>query len=365
MTSHTERLTVDLLVAPGHPLYHGSSALSGLAQLEKQRAITLRVRRGISLDSHPRALIRLDVRNSVGVRRRISIDLADRADSISIPVLEQSDFYFKRSFVTADILALPTCRRERIVPFGLNFASLNARAIPIHLRLGLSLLAQRLSTQGFKHLRPALCEFSQRVQLAYGIPPAAAFEGQRSSHSRIEDAVLLQTRLWPPQPGDDFEGVNMERIALVQTLKRGLGNQFVGGIIVDRFSERICPGTALIRHATNMREYAREVKKARIGVYVRGLHHSVGFKMAEYLAAGLCIVSEPLRHELPVPLQQGVNYLPFTSDDECLAQCLWLLSHPVESERMRAANLDYYQRWVEPAAHMRNVLARSFDEHCL
>ena len=103
------------------------------------------------------------------------------------------------------------------------------------------------------------------------------------------------------------------------------------------------------------------VKKVGIGVYVRGLHHSLAFKMAEYLAAGLCIVSEPLVHELPVPLREGVNYLLFRSHDECLERCRWLLSHPAEAERMRWANRDYYRRWVEPEAHMWGVLTRSFE----
>jgi len=363
MKSNTGRFEVDLIVAPGHPMYHGSSVLSGLALLESRGAICLRLKKGTALDSHPRALIRLDVRNVGGTRRKLIIDLADRADSFSIAAIEQSDLYFKRSFVSSDILALTACRTERIVPFGLNFASLNRRAIATHLRIAVNLLSQRLSAQHSKKVDSALREFAQRVQLAYGIPSAAAFECiARGTGSKSEGTVLLQTRIWPPQPrGDDFEGVNKNRIALVQALQVGLGARFVGGIIADEFSESNCPSKALIRSATNMREYAREVKKARIGVYVRGLHDSLGFKMAEYLAAGLCIVSEPLRHELPVSLQEGINYLPFTSPEECLAQCLRLLSHPVDAERMRAANLDYYRRWVEPSAHMWNVLTRSFQ----
>lgn len=363
VTSHTGKLEVDLLVAPGHSLYHASSALSGLALLANREAIVLRLRRSMALDARPRALIRLDARNSAGTRRKVTVDFADRADSFSIPTLEQSDVYFKRSFVTTDVLALPASHQERIIPFGLNFASLDPRAIATHLRIAVNLLSERLSTQGSKSLGFALREFGQRVRLAYGIPPAAAFECHAcNTHSHAEGTVLLRTRLWSPEKeGDDLETVNEGRIALVQALQRGLGNRFAGGIIADSFSESICPGSALVRQATNMREYAREVKKAKIGVYVRGLHHSLGFKMAEYLAAGLCIVSEPLRHELPVPLEQGVNYLPFTSHQECLAQCSWLLSHPVEAARMQSANLDYYRRWVEPAAHMWDVLTRSFE----
>lgn len=89
----------------------------------------------------------------------------------------------------------------------------------------------------------------------------------------------------------------------------------------------------------------------------------MAFKMAEYLAAGLCIVSQPLKHELPVPLIEGVNYLPFRTPEECVAQCRRLASHPSESAQMRAANLEYYRRWVAPKATVSNVLLRSFERN--
>jgi hypothetical protein len=91
------------------------------------------------------------------------------------------------------------------------------------------------------------------------------------------------------------------------------------------------------------------------------LHNAIAIKMAEYLAAGLCIVSEPIVHELPVPLIAGVNYLPFASLEECASQCKWLLAHPTEAARMRVANLDYYSKWVEPKAHVQNLLSRAFE----
>lgn len=358
MTSDSGKLEVDLLVAANHPLYHGSSVLSGLVLLANRGSIALQLRRSEVLDSR-RALIHMAVRNPEGVSRKLTIDFADSADSFSIPAVEQSNIYFKRSFMKSEVLRLnvPTQYQERIVPFGLNFASLNPRAIVTHLRITSALLFRRLAALRSGNIVPAWREFVQRTQLAYGLPPTSAFESRiHEAHLDAGPGVLLQTRLWPPQPGSrDLEAVNAERVALVQTLRKDLGSQFVGGIVADAFSKRNCPEDLLIRH-TNMREYARTVKKAQIGIYVRGLHHSLAFKMAEYLAAGLCIVSEPFQHELPVPLQEGVNYLLFNSHEECLAQCSWLLSHPGEAARMRAANLDYYKRWVEPAAHMWDVL---------
>jgi hypothetical protein len=117
----------------------------------------------------------------------------------------------------------------------------------------------------------------------------------------------------------------------------------------------------LVRQNKRRGAYLKQVTSATIGVYVRGLHNSIAIKMAEYLAAGLCIVSEPIQYEVAVPLVAGVNYLEFRSHEECATQCEWLLSHPVEAERMRTANLNYYAKWVDPKAHVYELLSRSFE----
>jgi hypothetical protein len=67
--------------------------------------------------------------------------------------------------------------------------------------------------------------------------------------------------------------------------------------------------------------YLEMMKRARIGVYTRGIHHSIAFKMAAYLAAGLCIVSEPIRYRLPNELIAGLHYLPFGTAKKCIGQC--------------------------------------------
>ncbi len=102
------------------------------------------------------------------------------------------------------------------------------------------------------------------------------------------------------------------------------------------------------------------IRKTTVAVYTRGLHDSLAFKLAEYLAAGVCIVSDPFKHRLPVDLVPGVHYLPFTTHDECIRQCRRLLDNPTEAQRMRAANVRYYRDWVEPQAHIRDLLARAF-----
>ncbi len=93
----------------------------------------------------------------------------------------------------------------------------------------------------------------------------------------------------------------------------------------------------LLTEAYRRKDFIRMVKRHLIGVYTRGLHHSLAFKLPEYLAASMCVVSDPLRNELPQPLTAGRHYLEFRGHDECVAQCDRLLSRP-EAREMRAHN---------------------------
>jgi hypothetical protein len=73
----------------------------------------------------------------------------------------------------------------------------------------------------------------------------------------------------------------------------------------------------------------------------------------------MCVVAEPPRNQLPVPLTEGVEFLAFASPDECVAACESILANPDLQRSMRAAAYDYYQREVAPEAHLRSCLARA------
>jgi hypothetical protein len=351
---------VTLLVTPSHSFFDGSGMVRGLSDLARDRTIQLKMRAGKLFDPGHSGLIRLDVTKEGDQRQRqVAIDLADRADYFSKMALEEVDVYFKRSFATQAIEKLPAVYQQRVKPYGLNLTCLGASAARWHLRAALIVLAQRAHSHS-KSISQALAEFLHNCRLVGGLHSSRYFRG--SGDTASGDSVILQTRIWPPEPStDDLASVNAKRIALVQKLRTAFGERFVGGIIADEFSKTVCPADTLVRTNKRRSAYIRLVRAAGIGVYTRGLHHAIAIKMAEYLAAGLGIVSEPLSHELPVPLVAGVNYLPFCTYDECVARCEWLFSHRTEATRMRRANLEYYRKWVEPRAHVYDLLSRSFE----
>ena len=173
----------------------------------------------------------------------------------------------------------------------------------------------------------------------------------------VEPLVLFQTRVWEPEESpEDLQRINEECAGLILRPAEGVGAcVFRGGVTPTAFARRHYPDV-LLTEAYRRKDFIRMVKRHLIGVYTGGLHHSLAFKLPEYLAASMCVVSDPLRNELPQPLTAGCHYLEFRGHDECVAQCERLLSRPDEARDMVAQNHDYYRRWVAPAEHVLHCL---------
>ena len=86
------------------------------------------------------------------------------------------------------------------------------------------------------------------------------------------------------------------------------------------------------------------------------VHGSTGWKLAEYVAAGRAIVTEPLRYTLPGGFEEGKNYKTYTSPAQCEEQLRQLLADPAAILAMAQHNADYYQMWLRPEQQVRQAL---------
>jgi hypothetical protein len=145
--------------------------------------------------------------------------------------------------------------------------------------------------------------------------------------------------------------LNAMRIQLVRTLRRRFGDRFVGGVQRDRYSERQCPD-CVTDAGTSKAHYLELMKSHLVAIASTGLHGSIGWKLAEYVAASRCIVSEPIHATLPEPLLRGVHYLEYRTPDECADACERILGDPELANAMRRDNAEYYRRALEPGALM-------------
>lgn len=351
---------VKWLVSSRHDALGLSSFVAGLGALARSGEIRLALAplRAERVEPHVIHLQVEDLRS--GRSRRIAYEVFDRADRFDIPTLAGVDVYFKQTLDTELLSDLPAALVGRVRPGGLTFGT----RLPGTRLLG----AQSVFTAFLAHamsLGPVglLGAAKRRLHDAYDIAGAVPVaEWERSPGDPLIGDVVFQSRLWPPVDGvtEDRQAVNRGRVEVVRALRAAFGGSDRVGLIRTEFASAEAPD-ALLGRKVSRREYASQLRTSLISINTHGLDGSPGFKIAESLAAGTAIVSQPFRFDLPEPLLPEVHYLPFDEPDECVAQCRRLLDDPDLADRMRHANLTYYKRHVRPENHVRNLLTWGFE----
>lgn len=261
-------------------------------------------------------------------------------------LFERADVIFKRSYSKPQNSLLPASVRAKLRPLGLNYFV----TYP-----GCPLTPPR---------RNPLARWQDRRQNTSCTVPV--FEAALP-HLTKHPQVLFLTRLWDPsEPAlqahpelqAQWEAVSRSRIALLRALREAFPGQFIGGVSQSSYAEALSPDLILPARATSKRQYLAQVRRSAVCIASTGLHQSVGWKLAEYLAAGRAVVSEPLCCQLPGPFASGQNYLPYTTPEECVAQAKQLLTHPDALLAMAQRNRRYYQEYVRPDAQLAHALAQ-------
>jgi hypothetical protein len=302
----------------------------------------------------------LEVRDSPNaLTRQVCFDLHDKSNRFIQPRLEKCDVYYKRSYYLPHIEELPAHLRKKVRPFGLNYPC-QSRHDRLILRAGGYYISN------YFDLHRPMRSIKQAYYTAYLFkqykqsPFVDEFES--SPENPLNPTILFQTRVWGPTESDDnWLEVNEGRVSVIRALKAAFGNQFVGGLIPTEVARQYYPD-CLSSYTSERKQFIEMSKRSLIGIYTRGLHHSLAWKLPEYLAASKCIVSEPLRNQLPVPLEPNKHYLEFSTPEECIVACRRLLSDPQLTSHMRQANYSYYMAQVRPSAHILNCLERALNE---
>ena len=143
---------------------------------------------------------------------------------------------------------------------------------------------------------------------------------------------------------------------LLHRLQSAFPAQFTGGVSDNTCARRQCPELIVPDMLTGKRAYLHRMQHTEICVTSTGLHGSTGWKLAEYVAAGRAIVTEPLRYTLPGGFEEGKNYKTYTSPAQCEEQLRQLLADPAAILAMAQHNADYYQMWLRPEQQVRQAL---------
>jgi hypothetical protein len=336
--------------------YHTSYIFTGLALLARRGAVDLKIRHPSPADwrkSAPgNAIAHLDLQlRGRDERLPVCFDLADRSDVFFRNVLQACQVYFKRSYYRPDVEQLQPEYQEKVLPFGMNYACADAASWLVVARgVAAHLCGEKGRTlwnrTRLRRTAKALVRYSRLSRPE---------EFEHPVEVPKDPFVIFQPRLWEERHvrGENVEAVNESRAAVVRLLRRALGKRFRGGLVPTPLARHRYPD--LITDVPP-RRYAKHVRSALVAVSTRGLHFSTPWKLAEYLAATACVVGEPIRNELPRPLEPGHHYLPFTSPEECVDQCVRILDDPNLQRRLRNAAHEYYRSQVEPGTHFRNCI---------
>lgn len=280
---------------------------------------------------------------------RLHYDTHDSED-IDEEYLAQADYYFKRSYSEAHL------RRRgydttKIRPLGLYY-EVYPDGMDVHRWIRILKLERGLETRARK--------------LVHAVPKMAAVEALPDYAA--PPRILLNLKAWDPfdQPDRLQEKVE-ERIRLndmraqcLRMLRSEFGPAFSGGFVHSAYARRHYPDLLLPdQEAASKHNYLRLLKSFPICVATTGLHGSIGAKFAEYVCLAKAILSERLLYIAPGDLREELNYLPFSTAEECVAQARRLFDDADLRHRLMSNNARYYNASLRPDALVLNTLLRA------
>jgi hypothetical protein len=185
---------------------------------------------------------------------------------------------------------------------------------------------------------------------------------EADADTAVTPAVIFLTRVWDPSESvshvaEERRKLNEMRVGVVRTLRSRLGRRFVGGIERTPYAQAHYPDCVVDVGALKT-DYVALMKRHLIGVATTGLHGSTGWKLAEYIAAARCIVSEPVPPESCPGFVSGTHYLEFESPEQCADACEKLLDDPRLAAQMRRHNAAYYRSELAPEAMLSKRLTQ-------
>lgn len=261
-----------------------------------------------------------------------------------LPLLEQCDVYFKRSFSQEKNAVLFPDHQHKMYPLGFNY-HVTCRGNPLNEPL-------------WKHvLKPFLGKAPER----YFTPEV--FEGKARRESGKPIKILFLTRLWDDhEPGFSEEEnaertyINNMRIEIIRSLREKYGDMFVGGLNDNALSRAWAPDLIVPSQYTERRKYLKLLHSSDICIGSMGLFESIGWKTGEYVAAAKAIVNEEMHFTVTGDFAEGKNYLAFHTAQECLEAVQALVEDPERLYAMKLANQRYYQEYLRPDMLVKRTL---------
>ena len=281
--------------------------------------------------------------------RKLLYDLWDgyQAPDAMKRCLDWADIYFKRSYSEKKNRELFPEDREKILPLGFNY----------HVTHKHDPIAEPL----WKALAKPLFG---RAPDRYFVPEVFEGKAQRKKGEPVK--ILFLTRLWDDKdPALDEDTcrertlINESRIEIIRTLKARYGDAFFGGLNDLPIARELAPDLIVPAKYTERKKYLKLLHSCDICIGTMGLHESIGWKTAEYVAAAKAIVNEHFHYSVTGDFAEGKNYLAFATAQECIDAVQKLVDSPEMLYEMKRANEEYYRHYLKPEVLVQNSLERA------
>lgn len=261
--------------------------------------------------------------------------------------LEVSDAYFKRSYVDE---VIPAQYKTRVHPLGMNYelyvGGLNRYEVARFV------LRKHLLRDFPKELCVRIAEL---LSLSF-LPTVTNMSSPPIN--KHDPQVLFMARAWDPSgEGIDLSAeqkierrqINETRARCIDLLRKEFGSRFYGGFARTAYAKDNY-GKLLLDNelVSGKKTYISLLRQYPICIATTGLHGSIGWKMAEYVAFSKAIVSEKLHSEVPGKFDVGKNYLEFRTPEDCLQETTKLFENSQVRLQMMQDNWVYYKTQLAP-----------------
>ncbi|WP_155832648.1 glycosyltransferase [Butyrivibrio sp. AE3006] len=255
--------------------------------------------------------------------------------------IDSVDFYFKRSF-------------SKDINMNIFNENQSKKTYPLSLNYDVSYFFNPIDYNGSfsEILKVFTKKIARRNDVKYY---------EKGTDGLIYDCLFM-CRLWNPDEisetslKEERNRINEDRIKLIRALREEYGQRFIGGLQDNEIARKMCPDLIISQKLTQKNNYMKIMRNSKVCIATTGLHNSIGWKFAEYMAAGKAIVSEMLNYEPYGDLREGINYLGFNTGDEALKKIKDLLGNDSKRVSMEQANKEYYFKYQRPDKQILNSL---------
>lgn len=292
----------------------------------------------------------LSVQLSFENKKKINV-YYDNHDAVEISSknINNHDIYFKRSYSEEYIKNNFPERKDDIYPLGLNYFVLPNQfsRLSMYRQIMLSrTIKDKVATIAHSLDQNNKIKFYPKVNNMHAFP---------KEYHKLR--VLFMATAYDPYDTHDRPKEKIEericnnemRANCIRLLRKELGDKFYGGFIHNSYTTKMYKDVLLVDQDSGLKgNYIGILNEFPICIATTGLHGSIGWKFAEYVAFSKAILSEKLRYKVPGNLEKNKNYLEFTTPEECVSQSIKLLSNSQLMNEIINNNSTYYQHYARP-----------------